>query len=210
MIRLYLETSIDKSKVTSNEHNFLETYLSHLYPNPTDLSIEIVPVGGKDKLHLALNQFEECTLLGGKNLIVFDADGETNGGGFAVRQKELKDKFQELGVQADLFLFPNNKDEGDFESLLEGIINPEHAGLLTCFSGYDACIQSRNKPGLPVSYKTPNRKAKMYSYMDAMVKSRKKDQQFKSGNWFFDNTDYWNLEAEALLPLKNFLKENIR
>lgn len=108
-----------------------------------------------------------------------------------------------------MFLFPNNKDEGDFESLLEGIINPEHAGLLTCFSGYDACIQSRNKPGLPVSYKTPNRKARMYSYMDAMVKSRKKDQQFKSGNWFFDNTDYWNLEAEALLPLKNFLTQNI-
>lgn len=82
--------------------------------------------------------------------------------------------------------------------------------MLTCFEKYETCIKTRNKPGEVPLYKAPNRKSKMYSYVDAMVKSRSKDKAFKGGNWFFDNSGYWDLESEALIPLKNFLEKFIR
>lgn len=210
MIRLYLETSISSERVTSIEKSFLDAYLIHLFPNLRDLECQVIPVGGKDKLHLSANQYEECTFSGGRNLTIFDADEAINGGGFEVRQKDLLDKFDKLGITSELFLFPNNKDDGDFESLLERIVNKNHSGLLTCFEGYETCIKTRNKQGEEPMYKVPNRKAKMYSYVDAMVKSRSEDRVFKGGNWFFDNPGYWDLETEALLPLRNFLKKFIR
>lgn len=209
MIRLYLETSISSDRVTSIEKSFLDAYLNHLFPNLQDLECQVIPVGGKDKLHLAINQYEECTLSGGCNLTIFDADEDINEGGFKERQKALFDKFSELGITSELFLFPNNRDDGDFESLLECIVNKDHSGLLTCFDRYEMCIKTKNKPEEMPKYKAPNRKAKMYSYVDAMVKSRSKDKAFKGGNWFFDNSEYWDLEAAALIPLKNFLEEFI-
>lgn len=210
MIRLYLETSISSERVTSIEKSFLDAYLSHLFLDLKDLECKVIPVGGKDKLHLAVNQYEECTLLGGRNLTIFDADEALNGGGFEGRHKALLDKFGELGITSELFLFPNNKDDGDFESLLERIVNKSHSGLLTCFEGYETCIKTRNKPGEASMYKVPNRKAKMYSYVDAMVKSRSKDRAFKGGDWFFGNSEYWDLEADALIPLRSFLEKFVR
>ena len=45
-----------------------------------------------------------------RNLVVFDADSSTNGGGFGRRKLELLAKMKELNITADLFLFPNNHD----------------------------------------------------------------------------------------------------
>lgn len=210
MIRLYLETSISSERVTSIEKSFLDAYLNYLFADLKDLEYQVIPVGGKDKLHLAVNQYEECALSGGRNLTIFDADEAINRGGFEIRRKDLLDKFGELGITSELFLFPNNKDDGDFESLLERIVNKDHSGLLTCFERYENCVKTRNKPGEAPMYKAPNRKAKMYSYVDAMVKSRSKDRVFKGGDWFFDNPEYWDLEADALIPLRSFLEKFVR
>ena len=37
--------------------------------------------------------------------------------------------------------------------------------------------------------------------------SKSKRDRLGQGQWFFDNNDYWNLECEALDPLKKFLKD---
>ena len=62
------------------------------------------------------------TIQGGTNLILFDADTVLNSGGFDKRKAELEQKLKDLDINAKLFLFPNNKDDGDFESLLEELV----------------------------------------------------------------------------------------
>ena len=107
---------------------------------------------------------------------------------------------------AELFLFPNDKEDGDFELLLEHIVNEEHTCLLKCFEGYEKCVAGHvDNEGNP-QYITPNRKAKIYAYLESIKKSKKELERFKNKKeFFFDNPKYWNLEAEYLLPLKQFL-----
>ena len=146
MIKIYLETG----KKTTSEYVFIETLLRVL---GLDKSYQIECVNGKDNLANAANTFMANTESGGKNLIVFDADTPKNGGGFVKRKKELEITLASLGIKADVFLFPNNKDDGDFETLVAGLT-----------------LSEKHKR-------------------------------------FFDNKDYWDLECEALEPLKKFLKD---
>lgn len=107
-----------------------------------------------------------------------------------------------------LFLFPNNKDEGAFEELLLKITNPKHQCLLDCFNGYEMCIGSNDKENK--IYERPNTKARIYSYISTFKRSRSQKEKFKAGNWDFQNTEYWNLDAEYLKPLKDFFLNNIK
>ena len=107
-------------------------------------------------------------------------------------------------IDYPLFLFPNNKDDGDFETLLENIINKDdHQQLLDCFGKYEGCIGKSNR------YNTPNRKAKMYAYITSFRHNKTNLKEVKKGNWFFDDKEYWNLAAPYLFPLKDFLEKNV-
>lgn len=81
MIKIFIES---KSSLTP-EYNFLVTIL-RVY-NFNSQPWEIVPIDGKDSLHLARNHFIQNTMEGGVNLIIFDADSENNGGGYEKRKK---------------------------------------------------------------------------------------------------------------------------
>ena len=59
-------------------------------------------------------------------------------------------------------------------------------------------------------YNVPNLKGKLHTYMSAQKLSKKYRDRFGSGDWLFDNKNYWNLDVEALQPLKDFLKENLK
>ena len=52
---------------------------------------------------------------GGKVVIIFDADSLGNNGGYETRKKEIEEVLGENNAQAELFLFPNNEEDGDFE-----------------------------------------------------------------------------------------------
>lgn len=192
MIHLFLET---KDRKTS-EYVFMDTLLKKL---GLSQYVKIETVNGKDNLANARNAFITNTLEGGINLIVFDADTPLNKGGFEKRKKELKSKIEELDISAELFLFPNNQDDGCFEDLLLNIaLKDKYKAFFDCFGDYENCLGD--------DYEHPNLKGKVFAYISSMKSLTKKQRaDLGQGHWLFDNPDYWNLESENLTSLKDFL-----
>lgn len=199
MKRIFLETN----KNTTPEYVFVKTLMERY----SSEDFEIVVVGGKDNLRNAVNEFKKSTINGDRNLLLFDADSELNGGGFESRSRELFELRRSLGIEFDIFLFPNNKDDGDFELLLENIARQDIHGerFFRCFSNYEECLSSHiGMDGQPM-YLCPNRKAKVYSYITSMKLSNAERKMIGKGYWLFDNEAYWNLDSEYIVPLKEFL-----
>jgi len=194
---------IESKKLETPEANFIKTYLTQKFPEFKEY--EIIPLNGWNGLWKT-NKLIENRDLGIKNVVIFDADTPDNNGGFDTRKSEIEAIKGELNVRFDLFLFPNNSSNGDFEQLLENIINNEHKILLDCFEKYEKCIDNTQTNNV-LKYKLPIRKAKIYSYVDAFPKSRKENERFKNGDWFFENENYWNLNSEHLDSLKQFLEQ---
>lgn len=196
--------------VEGRDARFLECYLKHLL-GENNSRWEIISAGGYTKLPLLDLQFKENTEAGGANLVLFDADFPENGGGFDARRQYLLARFQELSVSAELFLFPDNRANGDFETLLEHVASEEHACLLRCFEQYETCVsRHRNADGSP-KYMIPTRKSKIYAYVESIKKSRREAELFKRDkDFFFDNPRYWNLDSPHLSPLKDFLLQSIK
>ncbi|MFN0013021.1 MAG: DUF3226 domain-containing protein [Saprospiraceae bacterium] len=151
--------------------------------------------------HKKFQDFGDNNTNGIKNLIVADADED-----FAQRKNEILNTVTgvQFNVESDLFLWPENQprnDKGDLEWLLVQIVKPEHQVILDCFDAYEQCL--RRAPGK--NYSTPNRKAKIFSYSEALSgdgNERKRD---------YSNTDHWGLDgdSEPLQPLKFFLKKHL-
>ena len=193
MINIYLETG----KKTTSEYVFIEALLKTLDVDESLFRIECV--NGKDNLQNAINTFIANTENGGKNLIIFDADSPQNGGGFTKRKNELEETLKKLGVEADVFLFPNNRDDGDFETLIARLVqNDKHKRFFDCYEDYEKCLGT--------DYLSPNLKGKLFTYISAMPMSKTKRDRLGQGQWLFENNEYWNLESEALEPLKGYLE----
>lgn len=138
---------------------------------------------------------------GGKVIIIFDADSLGNNGGYETRKKEIEEVLGENNAQAELFLFPNNEEDGDFETLLEHLIQKEkHAQMLDCYADYETCLGN--------DYVHPNLKGKIFTYISAMKMSSSKCRKLGNGEWMFDNAEYWSLESDYLKPLKAFLQQH--
>jgi hypothetical protein len=200
--------------VEGRDKDFLDVYIKHLQDNKelsNDINVQINDVGGYTKLNLVKNLFKENSDAGGTNLLIFDADSEVNKGGYRVRSAYLATQKNELSIDFEQFLFPNDADEGDFETLLESIINQEHRGLIDCFLEYENCVGQYEKEDGTPKYSLPVRKSRIYTYVDAFPKSRKQKERFKrKKDFFFENLNYWNLEAEYLKVLKAFLISHIK
>ncbi|MFC2512069.1 MAG: DUF3226 domain-containing protein [Prevotella denticola] len=138
---------------------------------------------------------------GGKVVIIFDADSLGNNGGYETRKKEIEEVLGENNAQAELFLFPNNEEDGDFETLLEHLIQKEkHTQMLDCYADYETCLGN--------DYVHPNLKGKIFTYISAMKMSSSKRRKLGNGEWMFDNAEYWSLESDYLKPLKEFLQQH--
>lgn len=136
-----------------------------------------------------------------KNLIVADADDD-----FAARKTEVAQTVKNVGFNADsdLFLWPDHQphdQKSDLESLLEQIVSPEHRTVLGCFEAYEDCL--RQTPGK--TYVTPNRKAKIFSYSEALSGdgNERKRNYTNAAHWQLDHTN------APLKPLHAFLKKHL-
>lgn len=196
--RVYIEAGNCKTP----EHVFISTLLRHMGFQP-DIHFEIINIGGKDNLQNATNKMTETELEGNRNIIVFDADSPDNGGGFSIRKAEIEAVMRTKGVHAEIFLFPDNSSDGDFETLLEGVAQTErHKLFFGCFNDYECCVGRE--------YLSPNRKGKFHTYVTAQPwLSKKQREAIGKGQWMFDDMRLWNLDAEILQPLKDFLNQNI-
>lgn len=193
---------IESDKETTNEGHFVRHMATLVYAGDSK-EIEIVGTGGYTNLDQFAVQMQRNTDNGIKNLVIFDADFPHTGG-FEKRQAELLNLKEKEKVDFELFLFPNNQDDGTFEHLLEHLATEEHKGLLECFEGYESCIRGRNNP----KYVSPDQKAKMYAYVSTQT-DPKDIKMFKKGDWRFNQTDLWNLDVDYLTPLKDFLSSNL-
>jgi hypothetical protein len=143
----------------------------------------IIDCGGKGNLQNLTTTFERNYALGFANLVIFDADTPLNAGGFAPRTAEILRIKQNLKLNFDLFLFPNNQEDGDLETLLERIAVQND--ILECWAGYESCLKTAN-----ASYYLPAKKSKIYSYLEVLTGN---SDQSKDSNRNFLNVSHWNL-----------------
>lgn len=183
---------------------------------------DIIYVEGKDKLF----SDEFCkrieNILKNKNqeyrqvCIIFDVDikkeNQESDAGFDNKLKHIREKFKEKGIdfpKEQIFLFPNNQDDGDLETLLLEIA--KHDEFLKCFEGYLECIKSKEhyKPIKNI------RKTKWYAYLEALglenlTKIDIFDNESKIKNKHEENyrklKEMVDFNSESLIPLKIFLE----
>lgn len=191
MKKIFLETG---SRTTS-EYVFVSALLNKIKGEKWKDSFRIIALDGKDNIRDSVNIFFDE----GDNFVIFDADYPKNGGGFKKRQKELLEIAKQFDISFELFLFPNNSDDGDFEALLDKITNPIHSSVKDCFNKYEFCIRSN-------SYHSPDAKAKMFAYISSQNLSNNDRRGLGKGKWMFENPSYWNLDSKELKPLISFIE----
>ncbi|GAA8982378.1 hypothetical protein Taitung06_00840 [Helicobacter pylori] len=201
-----------------SDRNFLGWYLNFLKCKDR---FNIFDIEGKDKL--ILGEFPEIIekILKNKHqtykqvCIIFDADKKESqeiDAGFDNKLKHICKELKEKGIdfsREQIFLFPNNQDDGDLETLLLEIAN--HKEFINCFESYLDCIkkQEHYKPIKNI------RKNMLYAYLEAFgledlyIKKNIFDIEGKVKNEYKE--DYERLkkvikfESDILAPLKNFL-----
>ncbi|ERJ77108.1 hypothetical protein J5A56_06890 [Prevotella melaninogenica] len=195
MTYIFLETG----KPATSEAVFIKTLIENLGYNMSSNKVEFVN-GYKNLINVIPTIKARCAE-DGKVIIIFDADSPGNNGGYYTRREEIEKILDENNTQAELFLFPNNDEDGDFETLLEHLMQKtKHAKMLDCYTDYENCLGN--------DYVHPNLKGKIFTYISAMKMTNSKRRKLGNGEWMFDNAEYWNLESDYLKPLKEFLQQH--
>jgi hypothetical protein len=125
---------------------------------------------------------------------VFLADANGN---FVPRQQQIIQQLTVHGLQnSPLFLFPNNQDAGDLETLLLQLTVNAHAAVNTCFDNYSLC--------LPIGYTKPDRKDKVYAYAAAVLQPNAAKLAKEEKRDYADGS-IWNLNHQSLNDLRAFI-----
>ncbi|GAA9284103.1 hypothetical protein TH0233_00100 [Helicobacter pylori] len=201
---------------------FLGVYLFYLYFQEKFpiKNFKVQNVDGKNNLSKRLLEIEKYD----KTLIIFDADKN-----YESNKKEILkvvSKTKQTISEEQIFLFPNNQDDGDLETLLLKIAN--HKEFINCFESYLDCIkkQENYKPIKNI------RKSKWYAYLEAFglekffqytwdteKKNNEKKliiddkdggeieikDQYKKD--YKKLTEVIDFDSKSLIPLKNFLRQ---
>lgn len=186
---------------------FLKHYIHHLF-GVVIPDERILKLDGWTNLKGSTwrQRMEANTANGGTNIVIIDADND-----FETRRSDILAWKEEYELDFELFLFPNNKDTGALEDLLENIINPNNRPILDCWENYEEQLVQLDIPGrTPPPLTTPAKKTKIYGYLEALLGSTKSEKLLiKEPNRNYENTLHWNLDAEYLEPLKVFLESNL-
>lgn len=206
MTKIFIEA---ENKATP-EYNFLKAFIDLHFPTK---SVEFICIGGIDNLfnETNKNQISQAQEVGEQVIFLIDADTISKGFGFEKRKAKIDNDMKELKHSVPYFIYPNNKDDGDVETLMESAARRDlHQVFFDCFEDYEKCVSGvKDQYGQPL-YNTPNLKGKLHTYMNAQKLNNKLRRKLGTGNWLFDNTNYWDLKTFALQPLKDFLAINLK
>lgn len=193
----FLKAILKKMDVPSDKYEILHTNgYTNLMDSPDAPNIELMRAN---------------TDAEGKNLVIFDADTAENNGGYDIRRAELLKRKKELGLEFELFLWPNNQSDGDVEVLMESIARKDlYPEFFDCFGKYERCVSQRKNEDGSCFYTTPNRKGKLHTYFHSLPISKAKKDKFGRGQWGWDDPKIWNLDSESLNPIKDFLSSNLK
>lgn len=152
-------------------------------------------------------QFRLNLTQGTENIILIDADDDNPG-----RKNEviaaLSTEFPHFPFDSHLYLWPDNQSNGELETLLERIINPENQPILHCWSTFESCISQIEDRTLTL----PANKTKMYAYLETLLgDSNSEKEKIKERNRDYTNRHHWNLDPTNpnLSPLKTFLDRHL-
>ncbi|GAA8643880.1 hypothetical protein Hpoki25_03240 [Helicobacter pylori] len=205
-----------------SDRNFLGRYLNFL---KCEDRFDIFDIEGKDKLISGEFLEKIDKILKNKHqtykqvCIIFDADkkeSQESDAGFDNKLEHICEKLKEKGIdflREQIFLFPNNQDDGDLETLLLEIA--KHEKFINCFESYLDCIKKKEhyKPIKNI------RKNMLYAYLEAFgledlyTKKNIFDTEGKVKNQY--KGDYEKLQevigfdSKSLVPLKNFLERSV-
>ncbi|GAA9860453.1 hypothetical protein VN0630_03860 [Helicobacter pylori] len=202
-----------------SDRNFLGWYLNFLkYKDHFDM----FDIEGKDKLISGEFLEKIDKILNNKHqtykqvCIIFDADKKESqeiDAGFDNKLKHICKELKEKGIgfpREQIFLFPNNQDDGDLEDLLLGIA--KHKEFINCFESYLDCIKKKEhyKPIKNI------RKNMLYAYLEALglenlyTKKNIFDIEGKVKNECKEKyeklKEVIDFDSKSLVPLKNFLE----
>lgn len=140
------------------------------------------------------------------NIVIIDADKDID-----ARRADILNWKQQNGLEFELFLLPNDKDAGALEDLLENIINPNNRPIFDCWEGYEKELVKLDIPGrTPPPLTTPAKKTKIYGYLEAYHGETKREKELiKEANRNYVDPKLWNLDAEYLGALRNFLNDKL-
>lgn len=167
---------------------------------------EIYNLRGKDRIEGLVNELRKNRDKKIQNVIILDADYKETNSGFIKTKNHLEQLKLKYDVEFDYFLLPNHEmeEDGDLEVLLEKIAKSKTFGpVFKCFEGYVRCLESESK-----NFKIPDRKTKIYAATAALLNQKKRhnDPDYAhEKNRDYLNSELWNLEDDAVKPLKDFL-----
>lgn len=201
---------IEAKNKTTPEYNFLKAFVDLHFPTK---EIDFICIGGIGNLfnETNINQMSQAQEVGDQILILIDADTIAKGYGFVKRKADIDNDMQTHKISFPYFIYPNNQDDGEVETLMESAARRDlHPVFFYCFEDYEKCVSGvKDKDGQPL-YNTPNLKGKLYTYMSAQKLNNKSRRRLGTGDWLFSNTNYWDLNAVVLQPLKDFLATNLQ
>ena len=109
----------------------------------------------------------------------------------------------------DFFLTPNNKDEGDLETLLLSTLDENRIPQLKCFKEYKDCLNKH----IDITTKAMD-KAKLYSY--TMFSKNGKNYYTPQNSFMYKNnkkykdTELWDLSKDEFQPIIDFISSIFR
>ena len=201
---------IEAEKPGTAEHYFLVALMAKYFPK---VSYELIHMGGVENLfnEVNVNLFRSKTTEGANCLAILDADTIAKNWGFVKRKNEVEQGQLRYGVKFPFFLYPNNASDGDVECLMESLARQDlHPTFFECFHKYEMCVGGELDAQGNQRYNTPNLKGKLHTYMSAQKLSKAKRDRLGRGDWLFDDLNYWDLGRDAVQPLVDFLKANLK
>ena len=187
---------------------FLSDYINSIIPEFKIEKEVIIKTDGWCGIYKEDNKEElsRNTNNAGINLVIFDADDD-----FEQRKKELENWGESKNLSFEIFLFPNNKDKGTLEDLLENIIVDKNQPIFDCWNDYENCLRNKKIEGRKKPLTVPAKKTKIYGYLEALLeKTDAEKKKIKESNRDYKNKEHWNLDADYLNPLKDFLLKHIK
>ena len=187
---------------------FFKQYVSHVLGEEVpDERLVILKGWDNLKTEASALRMRSMTANGGVNIVIVDADLN-----YKTRKDEIEKWKQANEAEFELFLLPNDQDPGALEDLLENIINPNNRPVMNCWENYEKELVKLNIPGrTPPPLTTPAKKTKIYGYLEALLlDSKSQKEMIKEVKRNYRNPLHWNLDAEYLDPLKEFLNKHLK
>lgn len=202
---------------------FFRDYLKFLYPELVEkdknldlesnkemtlsserLEIVILESGGCTKLRLLKTRIQVYMDKYYSILMVQDADNPNKDyGGKEKRIRYLEDQKKELEIHFKTFLFPNNENDGDLETLLVQIAQEnKYTDFNDCYNKYLGCLSNFLKSKIVKNLS--KEKEYIYTYLSLYQGNRlakERDREYI--------IEYWDFDSDSLLRLKGFFYESI-